>query len=157
LQSIPYYKGEVRTKAKFHISLGHETVMARITLFSRPKMAVTAAANSDSDSDANGFNFDHEYQFVETHTSADPANAAQDKFVLLEFERAVAVVPHCVVIGSRLDSDINANLCRLAFHGRARWQSADKQYAKSELPRLKIYKDKAREGIAERAANEFEA
>ena len=39
--------------------------------------------------------------------------------MLLEFESAVAVVPNCIVIGSKLDTDINANLCRLAFNGRA--------------------------------------
>ncbi len=39
--------------------------------------------------------------------------------MLLEFETAVAVVPNCIVIGSKLDTDINANLCRLAFNGRA--------------------------------------
>ena len=43
----------------------------------------------------------------------------REKFVLLEFETAVAVVPNCIVIGSKLDTDINANLCRLAFNGRA--------------------------------------
>ena len=151
VQAIPYYKGDVRAKAKFHISLGHETVMARITLFSRPKLPAGSPVQEDS------FNFDQDYQYVECHTSSgDPAAGEVDKFVLLEFERAVAVVPGCIVIGSRLDSDINANLCRLAFHGRARWQSADKNFAKSELPRLKIYKDKAREGTAERASNEFE-
>lgn len=152
LQAIPYYKGEVRSKAKFHISLGHETVMARITIFSRPRNNGGGGGRQNEI----GFNFDQEYKYEECHTSADPTNKDLDKFVLLEFERAVAVVPGCIVIGSKLDSDINANLCRLAFHGRARWQSADKHYARSELPKLKIYKDKAREGTAERAANEFE-
>jgi selenocysteine-specific elongation factor len=156
LQAIPYYKGEVRSKAKFHISLGHETVMARITIFSRPRVEGTSPSPPTHTPQSAGFNFDVEYKYEECHSSSDPANKDLDKFVLLEFERAVAVVPGCIVIGSRLDSDINANLCRLAFHGRAHWQSADKQYAKTELPKLKIYKDKAREGTAERAANEYE-
>jgi selenocysteine-specific elongation factor len=155
LQPIPYYKGEVRSKAKFHISLGHDKVMARITIFSRPKKAQNNSSPG-VELTGSGFNFDEEYKFEECHTSADPANQEVDKFALLEFERAVAVVPGCIVIGSKLDSDINANLCRLTFHGRARWQTGDKHYAKTELPRLKVYKDKSREGTAERAANEYE-
>ncbi len=29
VRRIPYFKGEVATKAKFHVSLGHETVLAK--------------------------------------------------------------------------------------------------------------------------------
>ena len=33
VKKIPYYKGPVNTKAKFHITVGHETVMGRATFF----------------------------------------------------------------------------------------------------------------------------
>ena len=33
VHKIPYYKGTVNTKAKFHITVGHETVMGKATFF----------------------------------------------------------------------------------------------------------------------------
>ncbi len=30
---IPYYKSPIKTKAKFHITVGHETVMGKATFF----------------------------------------------------------------------------------------------------------------------------
>ena len=33
LTRIPYFKGDIKSKAKFHITIGHETVMANITAF----------------------------------------------------------------------------------------------------------------------------
>ena len=33
VKKIPYYKGSVNTKAKFHITVGHETVMGKATFF----------------------------------------------------------------------------------------------------------------------------
>lgn len=149
---IQYFKGEVKSKAKFHISLGHETVMAKLTLFSAP------CDNVKRDE----FDFTREYVYEEgfckNSSNEEKEENAQprEKFVLLEFETAVAVVPNCIVIGSKLDTDINANLCRLAFNGRALKTFNNKDYLKTDLPNLKIYKDKSKEGVVERATNEYE-
>jgi len=35
VRKISYFKGAVATKAKFHITIGHETVMGRATFFGR--------------------------------------------------------------------------------------------------------------------------
>ena len=147
LNGIPYYKGEIRSKAKFHISLGHETVMARVSIFSEPVAAAAAAGGSGS------FSFDNEYRHAEIFATGE--NNVKS-FALLEFEKAVPVVPNCIVIGSKLDTDINANICRLAFHGTVRWATTDKDYAKTELQNLKVFKNKCKEGVVERASNEFE-
>jgi len=139
-ERIKFFKGDVESKAKFHISLGHETVMAKITLFSSPESE---------------FCLSREFSYVE---SLQKDSNSGSMFVLLELERCVAVVPGCVLIGSRLDTDINANLCRLAFHGTALWLSKNKDREKvsSELQFLKIAKPKSREGIIERMSNEQE-
>ena len=152
---IQYFKSDIRSKAKFHISLGHETVMAKVTLFSSPAL---------NEKIEGGFDFGREYQFDEFYgknseksdESEGETSQPRDRFVLLEFETAVPVLPECIVIGSKLDTDINANLCRLAFHGRALKTFTTKDYAKTDLPNLKIYKDKCKEGIVERASNEYE-
>ena len=33
IKRISYYKGDILSKCKFHISIGHETVLAKLTLF----------------------------------------------------------------------------------------------------------------------------
>ena len=142
LNSIPYFKGEIKSKAKFHMSLGHETVMGKITIFS-----------SKTTSDAK-FDFSTEYEYQDKFSEENKTE--RHFFVLIEFERAVPVVPHCIVIGSKLDTDINSNLCRLAFHGAVQWATTDRDYLKTELQALKVYKDKCKEGVAERASNEYE-
>jgi selenocysteine-specific elongation factor len=60
------------------------------------------------------------------------------------------------VLGSRLDADTHATSCRMAFHGVLGHTFCDKNYASSDLPRFKIYKEKKKEGVAERANNECE-
>ncbi|XP_037074434.1 selenocysteine-specific elongation factor-like, partial [Pollicipes pollicipes] len=36
LHRIDYFRGEIRSKSRFHVTLGHDTAMARMTLFARP-------------------------------------------------------------------------------------------------------------------------
>ena len=43
---ISYYKGDIASKSKFHISLGHETVMATITLLGRAQPVATCDQDS---------------------------------------------------------------------------------------------------------------
>ena len=140
--NIPYYKGDIKSKAKFHISLGHETVMAKVTLFKQ-----------DLGSSNDVFDSTQEYEYQDTYSDEDKT---KKQFMLVEFERPVPVVPNCIVIGSKLDTDINSNLCRLAFHGRAHWITTDKDYVNNELHTFKIFKHKCKEGVAERATNEYE-
>ena len=61
------------------------------------------------------------------------------------------------VLGSKLDTDIHKNICRLAFDGKMIHSFKEKEYQSVELPKLKIYKDKKKEGIVERCVNDYEA
>lgn len=140
IDKISFYKGDINSKSKFHITLGHETVMAKITLFS---------GNTEK------LSFDAEYSYVESFDSE--STEKPNMFVLLQFEKMVPLLPNCVLIGSRLDTDININMCRLAFHGKVVWKPEDKDnYMKSELSKLKVFKNKTRSGIVERATNQQE-
>ena len=141
INRISFFKGDITTKSKFHISVGHETVMGKISLFS--------ANTEDSE-----INFDKEYAHQD---SLDADSDAGKYFVLIEFDRMVPLLPDCILIGSRLDTDININMCRLAFHGQVVWQPQDKDnYSKTELSKLKVFKYKTRSGVVERASNEQE-
>ena len=74
---------------------------------------------------------------------------------LIEFDHPIIGLSDSLVIGSRLDTDINLNTCRLAFYGRIVFPFLSKEYTKEELPKLKIFKWKSKEGTVERMADEY--
>lgn len=175
---ISYFRGSLASRSKFHISLGHETVMARISFFG---VATTTGAEGDSGGQAGGevesracnvgearpgsgpdeaqdFSFSREYQHQEEYLSGPMEGQEGEppsQWALLEFERPVTCPPRCLVIGSRLDTDIHANTCRLAFHGRLLVGMEEKNYAETTLPNLLISKDKHREGTVERVTDDY--
>lgn len=144
---IPYFKGEIATKSKFHISLGHETVLGRLTLF-----------YSDGDTGDGDFSLEREYHYLEKISDLESTEEGDSKeeqsrrkvFAIVEFDRPVPVVPKCKVLGSRLDTDTHTTSCRLAFHGQLRHPLSAKDYSTTELPQFKIFKVKSKEGVVER-------
>jgi len=150
LDKIAYFKGEIRTKAKFHISVGHETVMAKISVFGYGgENDLSAVAEFD-------FTEEYKYQDCFLVQAGDDGEMPKKQFGLLEFERCVPVVPGSVVIGSRLDTDIHSNTCRLAFKGTMLNFMKEKNYPDTVLPNLKVFKNKSKSGVVERASNEYE-
>ncbi|XP_063486292.1 selenocysteine-specific elongation factor isoform X4 [Symphalangus syndactylus] len=166
VEKIPYFRGPLQTKAKFHITVGHETVMGRLMFFS------PAPDNFDQEPILDSFNFSQEYLFQEQYLSKDLTPAVTDndeadkkagqateghcprqQWALVEFEKPVTCPRLCLVIGSRLDADIHTNTCRLAFHGILLHGLEDRNYADSFLPRLKVYKLKHKHGLVERVAS----
>lgn len=158
VRKIGYFKGALTTRAKFHITVGHETVMARVTFFGLPP-----AADSEplSDTEARpqpcsletAFTFDREYFYQDDYVTRQGESSPgpdPEQWALLEFERPVTCPSLCLVIGSKLDTDIHANACRLAFQGRLLHGFEDKGYTETALPRLRIYKTKHKEGQVER-------
>jgi len=73
-------------------SMGHETVLATLTLFGRRK-------NDGSDNDGTTLKFDDEYLFIDNiDEKSDDADAKNDVkelliFALLEFEKPVVISP----------------------------------------------------------------
>ena len=148
---IKYFKGSIATSAKFHISLMHETVMARLTFFGLP----SSEASSNCDFDwAKQYKFQEELLDVAKRDEADSELPAA-QFVLLEFERPVTCSRNCLIIGAKLDTDIHANTCRLAFHGRLIEQFTEANYREVVLPKLKVFKCKAKEGVVERKSDDY--
>ncbi|XP_077977999.1 selenocysteine-specific elongation factor-like [Glandiceps talaboti] len=169
VKKIGYYKASISTKAKFHITTGHATVMGRVSFFS-PNSEKEDSVTSDS-----GFNFDQEYIYQEELQSkqsaakksdSDKENASQSdeatksplpnqQYALIEFEKPITCADSSLLIGSKLDTDIHANMCRLAFYGQLVYSISDKNYHETILPKLKIFKNKSREGIAERMLDDY--
>ena len=128
VSKISYFKGAVATKTKFHVTIGHETVMGRATFFGRYSETFPT---SDKTEMTAPFDFSTEYlyqtELVSVKASPGEGDAAaggnfaghfpEAQFALMEFERPVTCGQNFIVIGSKLDTDIHANMCRLAFHG----------------------------------------
>ena len=87
------FQGDINSKTKFHISLGHETVMATITLLGRAELVHPG--------DENSFSWESEYKVVacisddKEEEQAKAGTPDQASFALLEFERPVVAVPGC--------------------------------------------------------------
>lgn len=148
----------VKTKAKFHITVGHETVMGHVSFFSlQASFAQATAALSTEDQN---FDFSLEYSHqdelfpdsslfgkspAKDEGSKEDSLPAGDRpvrqFVLIELEKPVTCPVHALMIGSKLDTDIHANFCRLAFHGKIMEVSPDPKYRESFLPKLKVSKN----------------
>ncbi|XP_071984318.1 selenocysteine-specific elongation factor isoform X2 [Engystomops pustulosus] len=155
---IPYFKGSLHTKAKFHITLGHETVMGRVMFFSLPPPHL-----SDSES-AEHFDYGKEYLYQDSYVTkdSDKGEGPQgeelipgQQWALLEFEKPVTCPKLCLVIGSKLDTDIHSNTCRLAFHGVLLEGAEDKNYSETFLPKIKVFKMKHKEGQVERVNDDY--
>lgn len=149
---IPYFKGRCTTKSKFHITIGHDTVMAKL-LFFGPK--------NRQENEETVWNLNEEYCYEEELLDATQSfnkkkiSPPAAQYCLLEFEKPVTCHQSSLVIGSRLDTDINLNTCRLAFHGKLLETTTDKDYPATFLPSLKIFKMKSKEGVVERIADDY--
>lgn len=88
---------------------------------------------------------------------SDDSPDSNYNFALIEFEHPVLVFDNMLLIASKLDTE-QTNVCRLAFHGNILLNnsSIDKSGKQDFLQRLKIYKEKSREGIVQRLVNEGE-
>lgn len=140
LKPIRYYKQTIKSKSKLHVSLGHDTVMANVTLF------------RDTDNPSQDFQLDKEYEYVE---ELQPEEASNNDviFALLEFETPVLAPPNSTLIASKLDMDVHSTSCRLAFWGRIAWQTQSVNYTHEVLPQLRIFKRKQKVGSIQRVVN----
>nr|XP_048272415.1 selenocysteine-specific elongation factor isoform X1 [Myodes glareolus] len=169
VEKIPYFRGPLQTKAKFHITVGHETVMGRMLFFS------PAPDSFDLEPKLDFFDLSREYLFQEQYLCKDSMPTATEggdevdmkaghtpggqcprqQWALVEFEKPVTCPRLCLVIGSRLDADIHTNTCRLAFHGVLLQGLEDKNYTESFLPALRVYKLKHKHGLVERVMDDY--
>ena len=113
-----------------------------------------------------GFNFEKHYLYQEgLHSATQGAEGQGSKaeedeklprsqYAVLELEKPVTCSTSALVIGSKLDTDIHSNICRIAFHGVILEAISDLKYTETVLPKVKVFKNKFKEGIVERKADE---
>ena len=48
MRRVPYFAGDVKSKSKYHISIGHATAIGEVTLFSCPEIEGASSFNKNS-------------------------------------------------------------------------------------------------------------
>ncbi|XP_055858987.1 selenocysteine-specific elongation factor [Episyrphus balteatus] len=139
LNRIEYYKFPLKSKSKLHVTVGHETVMAKIILF------------KDNSLDR-PFDITQEYEYVEELLLDE--KLITDHFVMLEFETPILANDSSILIASKLDLDVHANTCRLACWGSIEWLTHSSNYSTEILPKFKIYRNKLKQGTIQRVVND---
>lgn len=135
---VKYYKNTIKSSTKYHVSVGYETLIAKLLLF--------------QSEDSSDFLMENEYLFVEQFNEEMSVKI----FALLEFEKSIYLPPNSMIICSKLDTNINSNTCRISFFGNVVYEILDKRYTETLLPKLKIYKVKTKTGYVQTLINENE-
>ena len=143
LQRIAYYKQSLKSKGKLHVTIGHDTVMANITLF-----------KAVDDDIHQTFETSKEYVYVEELDAAEQSNDVL--FVLLQFKKPIWAPQHAILIASKLDMDVHSSSCRLAFWGQLQWTACSPNYAIEQLTHFRVYKNKLKQGSVQRLVSNQE-
>jgi len=181
VKKVRYFRQSLNSGTKFHISVGHSTVMATVTFFGAKEMAERPKKSSRSKSESGAeskslstsalggnadtaglprlvFDFDDDFEqhdgYIETLDDEIEASNSSDlplHWAIIDFQTPVYCPLNSLVIGSRLDTDIQANTCRLAFSGRL----VQKFDASKEMGMMNFYTKKERAGIVDRLGEPY--
>ena len=217
VRKVRYFRGGLASGAKFHVSVGHSTVMATVTFWGRREIQQalrrrrgeeregrerghdvdtgtgsegnwrkTSARGSSSlggDADVAGLphlpfdygeDFLHQDGYLESmgddtdegggnssngdgggDNEEDDDNGGDNgmplHWALLHFQTPVYCPLDSLVIGSRLDTDINVSTCRLAFSGRL----VERYDPKMDADRIRVYTPKQRTGVVCRLGDPY--
>lgn len=83
-------------------------------------IAASRGFSVDKKEEIEEYKFDSklEYEYVESYDDfMKDKHPTSQLFALLEFEKPVCVTQQTLFICSKFDTDITANLCRIAFYG----------------------------------------
>ncbi|EGD77670.1 hypothetical protein PTSG_08762 [Salpingoeca rosetta] len=146
VQRISFYRQAIRSRDKFHISIGHQTVTASILALFSPLDTTRPVSGIDDDDD--GFDYDQEFEYNDEWDTS-----TNRMLCVLELQSEICARPNSLFIGSRLDTDIHANTCRLAFSGRVR-RSCTERERDEFLKHTRVCKLKHRHGVVDRMQDE---
>jgi len=157
VERVQFYRREVSSGVKFHVSIGHSTTMALLTCFRDPTRSEFLDHGyrgeekwEDSPTipvltEGVGFNFNREYLYLE---QLDKGIENGNQYCLLQFEKQVIAPADSIIIGSRLDMDTKDEM-RIAFYGRVI------EIDPKPFSRLRVYKPKRRTGTVDRVTDDY--
>ena len=146
---VSFFRGEVPSGAKIHVTLGYATTLAEATFF--------CCDGKVQEVSGPGFDYSRDYEHA---AQLEERVGLSSQRVLLVFEKPVTCPTSTSYVASRLDLDANAKQCRLAFHGEilsipentfdVRRGERNLDAHRSFLSRLRVFKPKSRTGRLER-------
>jgi len=201
VKKVRYYRGSLASGTKFHVSVGHTTVMATVTFWGAREIALrlkndggkpklennehikmdnisTKKNTNDSEKELKSsslggnadiaglphmeFDFDEDFLQQEDYIESIEDSEGEESgskmkvsyplhFCSLDFQTPVYCPLNSLIIGSRLDTDIQSNTCRLAFSGRL----VQKFDPKKDTERLRLYTMKEKSGVICRLGDSF--
>jgi len=157
VELVRFYKREVSSGVKFHVSIGHCTSMGLLTCFRDPTKSEYLDHGYRGEEKWNepprvpvldeslGFDFSRDYLYLE---QLEKDFKAGNQYCLLQFEKSVIAPADSIIIGSRLDMDTTDEM-RIAFYGRVI------ETCPQPFTRLRVYKPKQRTGTVDRVSDDF--
>ncbi|KAN0008579.1 hypothetical protein ACTFIU_009303 [Dictyostelium citrinum] len=166
IEKVRFYKQQVSSKQQFHITIGHSTVIGTITLFSSKIIEPFNSnkeyiyednlhATTNNSNDNNNSNNNNNNNNNDNNNNADKElfYPVGSQFALIKFDHPILCPLNSIVIGSKLDVNLDSTGCRIAFHGNL-LEGIDDTNKQILFSKLKIYKNKSKQGQVERIHNE---
>ncbi|CAI5500685.1 unnamed protein product [Closterium sp. Naga37s-1] len=142
---IRFFKGPLTSNSKFHVTVGHSTVMTTLTFFAHPfphsSTALTLGASSAA-FPLPPFPSPHHSNGQQQHQDVDSLCG----FIFLSSLHPLLILPTNPLPVTY------TNTCRMAFHGRI-LAPIDPTTMHSGSQPLRIYKVKSREGVIDRVVD----
>lgn len=124
VHQIAFFRGgSVKTGGKFHATVGHATVLAVATFFSRigsPPLPLLARGEARAFDPTVLYEHVAQIEPLTANAEGDDSEKQPERsyYALLQFDQPILCQPDALVVCSRLDLDPKRVACRLAFHGR---------------------------------------
>ena len=176
VRKVCYYQGTLQCGSKFHVSVGHSTIMAMARFWGARELLTAKRAEVKSDDNASGskkskspsiqsslggdanmaelprLTFDFDQDFIQQDQLLESLDGQEIllHWAMLEFQTPVFCLLDSLIIGSRLDAVDNSSGCCLAFSGRL-IQKAEPD----DATRIRLYIPKERRGVISRLGDPY--
>ena len=119
VRKVKYFQRECASNSKIHITIGHSTVLASVTFFGSRELNETARSALGKQVPVVDFAQERDWEYDDAlKAGGKAAGGPVLQWALLQFETETRCQEDSILIGSRLDLDINSKECRIAFYGR---------------------------------------
>ena len=165
---IAFFKENIASGSKIHVTLGYTTVLAEVTFFTPPPPPPVETEAGEEEAPGH-FDLNSEFMFLPELEAESLSMDVEDRqsqivYVLMVFDKPVTCPANTAYIASRLDLDVHTKQCRLAFHGSlvhlpqldAKLEHTGTQSKRNAtqhqayLKQIKVYKVKSKQGKVER-------
>lgn len=178
IHPVKHFKGEIKSKSKFHLTINHVNVMAELTLFCSPNLAESKLEslhknlklmknqkneNICFDNCKMDWKLPFEYvegiskdkiEFTKREEKWDVlSNENKVIFVLIRITKPIYISKNAFFIGSRFDFHQESKDCRIAFYGHC-LESFNSSVSLQLINDLQVFIYKEREAVVDKFVND---